>query len=138
MLTATKGHENLLVALANRKRVDGSNLCSSAGCIRCAPTMECLICILAQHSLQEVDLYSAKVRYNLDTELITNSEPITYRSVGESSKRNFLCSFGSEYSQRHVLLQKTYSYGKQICFVSITTRRCRMNILTTIRIIPNF
>ena len=34
--SATKGHENLFVALANRKRVDGSALCSSAGCIRCA------------------------------------------------------------------------------------------------------
>ena len=33
---ATKGYENLFVALANRKRVDGSTLCSSEGCIRCA------------------------------------------------------------------------------------------------------
>ena len=49
---ATKGHENLFVALANCKRIDGSTLCSSAGCIRCAPKMEYryLICILAQHS----------------------------------------------------------------------------------------
>jgi len=29
--TATKGYENLFVALANRKRVDGSTLCSSEG-----------------------------------------------------------------------------------------------------------
>jgi len=47
---ATKGHENPFVALANRKRVDGSTLCSSAGCIRCSSTMEYLIYILAQHS----------------------------------------------------------------------------------------
>jgi len=47
---APKGYENLFVALANRKRVDGSTLCSSEGCIRCAPKMEYLICILAQHS----------------------------------------------------------------------------------------
>jgi len=47
---ATKGHENLFVALANRKRVDGSNLCSSAGCIRSAPKVEYLIYILPQHS----------------------------------------------------------------------------------------
>ena len=47
---ANKGHENLFVALANHKRVDGSTLCSSAGWIRCAPKMEYLICILAQHS----------------------------------------------------------------------------------------
>jgi len=46
---ATKGHKNLFVALANHKRVDGSTLCSSAGCIRCAPKVEYLICILAQH-----------------------------------------------------------------------------------------
>jgi len=44
---ATKGYENLFVALANRRRVDGSTLCSSEGCIRCAPKMEYLICILA-------------------------------------------------------------------------------------------
>jgi len=44
---ATKGYENLFVALVNRKRVDGSSLCSSEGCIRCAPKMEYLICILA-------------------------------------------------------------------------------------------
>ena len=47
---ANKGYENLFVALANRKRVVGSTLCSSEGCIRCAPKMEYLICILAQHS----------------------------------------------------------------------------------------
>ena len=41
---ATKGHENLFVALANH------TLCSSAGCMRCAPKMGYLICILAQHS----------------------------------------------------------------------------------------
>ena len=41
------GYENLFVAPANRKRVDGSTLCSSEGCIRCAPKMEYLICILA-------------------------------------------------------------------------------------------
>ena len=46
---ATKGYENLFVALVNRIRVDGSTLCSSKGCIRCAPKMEYLICILAQH-----------------------------------------------------------------------------------------
>ena len=44
---ATKRYENLFVALANRKRVDGSTLCSSAGCIRCAPKIEYLIYILA-------------------------------------------------------------------------------------------
>jgi len=44
---ATKGYKNLFVALANRKRVDGSTLCSSEGCIRCAPKLEYLICILA-------------------------------------------------------------------------------------------
>jgi len=31
---ATKGYENLFVALANRKRVDGSTLCNSEGCGR--------------------------------------------------------------------------------------------------------
>jgi len=41
--TATKGYENLFVALANRKRVDGSTLCSSEGCIKYAPKMEYLI-----------------------------------------------------------------------------------------------
>jgi len=44
---ATKGCENLFVALANRKRVDGSTLCNSEGCIKCAPKLEYLICILA-------------------------------------------------------------------------------------------
>ena len=44
---ATKGYENLFVALANSIRVDGSTLCSSEGCIRCALKMEYLICILA-------------------------------------------------------------------------------------------
>jgi len=44
---ATKGCENLFVAVANGKRVDSSTLYSSAGCIRCAPKMEYLICILA-------------------------------------------------------------------------------------------
>jgi len=44
---ATKGHENLFVALATGKRVDGSTLYSSEGCIKCAPKMEYLICILA-------------------------------------------------------------------------------------------
>jgi len=47
---STKGHENLFVALANRKRIGGSILCSSEGCIRCAPKMEYPISILAQHS----------------------------------------------------------------------------------------
>jgi len=47
---ATKGYENLFVALAKRERVDGSTLCSSVGCIRCAPKTEYLICTLAQHS----------------------------------------------------------------------------------------
>jgi len=37
---ATKGYENLFVALANCKRVDGSTLCGSEGCIRCAPKTE--------------------------------------------------------------------------------------------------
>ena len=44
---ATKGHENLFVALANCKRLDGFILFSSARCIRCAPKMEYLICIIA-------------------------------------------------------------------------------------------
>jgi len=47
---AIRGHKNLFVALANRRRVDVFTLCSSAGCIGCAPKMEYLICILAQHS----------------------------------------------------------------------------------------
>ena len=47
--SAIKGHETS-VALANRKRVDVSTLCSSSGCMRCAPKMEYLIRILAQHS----------------------------------------------------------------------------------------
>ena len=49
---ATKGYENLFVAVANRKRVDGSTLCSSAGYIRCVPKTEYLICILAKHSAE--------------------------------------------------------------------------------------
>jgi len=44
---ATKGYENLFVALANRKRIDSSTLYSSEDCIRCAPKMEYLICLLA-------------------------------------------------------------------------------------------
>jgi len=47
---ATKGYKNLFVAVANRKRVDGSTLRNSDGCMSCAPKMEYLICILAQYS----------------------------------------------------------------------------------------
>jgi len=47
ILIATKGFDNLFVALANCKRVDDSTLRSSEGCIRCALKMEYLIYILA-------------------------------------------------------------------------------------------
>ena len=55
---AIRGYENLFVALANRKRVDGSTLCSSAGRIRCAPKMGYLICILdvPQYTLFQMKL----------------------------------------------------------------------------------
>ena len=43
---ATKGYENLFVALANRKRVDGSTICSSEGCVKYAPKMNYLIIII--------------------------------------------------------------------------------------------
>ena len=52
---ATKGHENLFVAFAKRKRVDGSTLCSSVGSNTCAPKMEYLVCILAQHSPKKLN-----------------------------------------------------------------------------------
>ena len=47
ILIATKGFDNLFVALANCKRVDDSTLRSSEGCFRCALKMEYLIYILA-------------------------------------------------------------------------------------------
>ena len=37
---ATKGHKNLFVTLVNRKKVDGSTLCSYSGCIGYAPKSE--------------------------------------------------------------------------------------------------
>jgi len=52
---ATKGHDNLFVAFAKRKRVDGSTLCSSVGSNTCAPKMEYLVCILAQHSPKKLN-----------------------------------------------------------------------------------
>ena len=51
---ANKGYENLFVVLANRKRVDGSTLCSSEGCIRCAK-MEYLMCFFSIVFPQKVE-----------------------------------------------------------------------------------
>ena len=48
---ATKGHENLFVALAKRKRIDGSTLCSSAGSNTCAPKIEYLVCTAVEFYL---------------------------------------------------------------------------------------
>ena len=52
--SATKGYENLFVAVANCKRVDGSTLCSSEGCIRCAPQMEYLNFSLLVNAVQKL------------------------------------------------------------------------------------
>jgi len=104
---ATRGYKNIFVALANRKRVHGSTLCSSAGCIRCAPAQN-----------RKLSHHTASISALSCTSMYCCSNLLAYCNVTP------LCIFtgqdplGDSFSQNHYLshiYDKRSVEGREMC-----------------------